>query len=284
MNVRSTALCLLALFPFWALAQMRGTPQYTVTGDVVGHGAVTPPSMLVDEGATATFAVAADPGYRLAGVDMGACGVHDNGDGTWTTDIILGDCGITATFVLDAADVVMQGDFDDDIVRVDDYDVPIQNAILGTSFNWITGENCAGTSGAPCSNDFHLRPAASFPVQARVYLVFRFPMSTPADAYGIVTDVDGEDGVSVPLQSGDTVGPQRAFGYPTSSAGSAAWRSASGFDGYIGFRLFNPVSGKTNYGYARMTTSGSTQPTVSGFPASIVGYAYDRRGNPVAIP
>ncbi|MDC8013241.1 hypothetical protein [Tahibacter soli] len=284
MNVRIATLFALALFPFWSLAQPGGTPQHTVTGNVVGHGTVEPPSLVVDEGATATFAIAADPGYRLGGVDMGSCGVHDNGDGTWTTDIILGDCGITATFVLSADDVVMQGDFDADIVRADDYDVPIQNAILGTSFNWITGEHCAGTSGAPCSSDFQLRPAASFPVQTRVYLVFRFPMSTPADAYGIVTDVEGEDGVSVPLQSGDTVGPEKAYGYPTSAAGSAAWRSAAGFDGYVGFRIFNPQSGRTNYGYARLTTSGSSQPSVSGFPASIVSYAYDRRGNAVEIP
>ena len=98
--------------------------------------------------------------------------------------------------------------------------------------------------------------------------------------YGVVTDTSGEDAVSIPLQSGDTVGPDSTFGYPVSVDGSAAWRSADGVDAYLGFRFFDPRTGLVDYGYAHLVTG----PGASGFPATITGYAYDRRGQAITIP
>lgn len=271
---RRAILCLSALFP---LAAAAGTPaQYTVTAAADGHGSVDPPSQAVDEAATATFTIAPDPGYVLGGVDGGACGVHDDGDGTWTTDPIYGDCGITATFVLDAADVILQGDFDPDIVAVGDLGLDVDQSILGSSVNWLTGATCHSCP----EPDYQFRASSSFPVLGHFYLVFRFPMSTPEDAYGVVTDVAGDDAASLPLHSGDTVGPDATFGFPVSVDGSAAWRSADGVDAYLGFRFFDPGTGRVDYGYAHTVTGAGS----SGFPATIVGYAYDRRGNPITIP
>jgi hypothetical protein len=275
-------LLLIAFFlsPACAFAQ-----SWTVTATALGHGTVDPVSQTVSEGATTTITVMPDTGYLLAGVDGGACGATDNGDGTWTTDMIFADCGITATFVLSAGDVVSQGDFDSDIVAIDNFNVPIAATILGTSINWINGTTCNGTNTDPCSNDYQLRLSSSFFVQAHFYLVPRFPESTPSDAYGLVTDVTGDAAMWLVLASGDSVGPQSTFDYPTSPASAANWRADDGVDGYFGFRLFNPVSGKVNYGYAHLVTSGYQPPApLSGFPATIIGYAFNRRGDAIVIP
>jgi hypothetical protein len=294
------AICLLTVAGLAQAAQPhrpQGTPtQWTVSTSVIGpanlavHGSITPLSQLVNQTDTATVTVTPDPGYVLVSLDMGGCGGTSNGDGTWTTDQIFGDCGITATFALDSADVVFQGDFDPDVKTFDDVNLDLPPTILGASINWQTGATCTGTSDAPCDNTYHLRPASSFPVQTHYALVFRFPSNddTIVDgvqpSYGVVTDVPGDDGNSVPLISGDTVGPDQAFGYPVSVASMAAWATADGVDAYVGFRFLNSQSGRVNYGYAHMVTSGQPSGTPTGFPATILDYAYDRRGNAVVIP
>jgi hypothetical protein len=255
-------------------------PQYTVTAVASGHGSITPASQVVAETTTATVTVTPDAGYVLAGVDGGACGAFDNGDGTWTTDQIFADCTISASFVLSADDVVLQSDFETDVATIDDLDLGIDQAILGSSINWLTGVTCHACS----EPDYHFRAAASFPVQAHVYLVFRFPINLPADSYGVVTDVEGDDALSVPLMSGDTVGPDRTFAYPVSPASTAAWRTMAGVDAYVGFRFLDTGTGRIDYGYAHLVTGASTATQPSGFPATITGYAFNRRGGAIPIP
>jgi hypothetical protein len=268
-----------ALLAVFSCAQASSTPQpsgappqYTVTAVAGEHGSVTPPSQVVDEATTATFTVTPDNGYVLAGVDGGACGAFDNGDGTWTTDQIFADCTISANFVLSAADVLFQSDFETDIATIDNLDLAIDQAILGASINWLTGATCHACS----EPDYHFRAAASFPVQAHVYL--------PADSYGVVTDIAGDEAQSVPLMSGDAVGPDRTFAYPVSPASTAAWRTMAGVDAYVGFRFLDTGTGRIDYGYAHLVTGASTSAQPSGFPATISGYAYNRRGAPIAIP
>jgi hypothetical protein len=274
---------LLAVCTFAQAATHRpsGTPtQYTVTAVAGEHGSITPTSQVVDETATATVTVTPDPGYVLAGVDGGACGAFDNGDGTWTTDQIYADCTVSAGFVLSAADVVMQSDFEPDVMTADDLNLGIDQAILGSSINWLTGATCHNCP----QPDYHFRAASSFPVQTHFYLVFRFPINLPQDSYGVVTDTSDEDAVSIPLASGDSIGPNRVFGYPVSTAGSASWRSMSGVDAYLGFRFLDTGSGRINYGYAHLVTGTSATSPPSGFPATIVSYAYNRRGDAIVIP
>jgi List-Bact-rpt repeat protein len=283
MTLRNVLLLLLAVLPLESLAAGRhsnGTPpQYTVTAEAGAHGTVDPPSQVVEQGSTATIAVTADPGFVIAYVDGGACGAFDNGDGTWTTDQIFADCTVTASFVLSAADVTLQGDFDPDIVEVDDLNLDIDSSILGSSIDWLTGATCHSCP----EPDYHFRAASSFPVLGHFYLVFRFPINAPEDDYGVVTDTTGDDAVSIPLASGDSVGPQRTFAFPVSTAGAGAWRSTDGADAYLGFRFLNTNTGRVNYGYAHLVTGASGDPA-SGFPATIVGYAYNRRGDPIVIP
>jgi hypothetical protein len=278
--------CLLAVCSFVQAAPTHrpaGTPpQWTVSAVALGHGSVAPASQVVDQATTATITVTADPGYVLAALDGGACGAFDNGDGTWTTDLIYADCEVTASFVLSAADVVMQGDFDPDIVSVDNLDLSIDYAILGSSVDWLTGATCHS-----CPDQlYNLRVASSFPVQAHTYLVFRYPLANamPADSEGIVADSTGEDPNSIPLMSGASVGPASTFGFPLSIAASSSWRSLSGVDAYVGFRFFNTNTGRINYGYAHLITGASSTTPPSGFPATIPGYAYNRRGDAIVIP
>jgi len=274
-----------------------GTPTtWTISTNVigpaslVGHGTAIPVSQVVNEGDTATVAITPDPGYVLTSLDDFDCGGTANGDGTWTTDPILGDCTITATFALSASEVVLQGDFDADIKVVDDVNLDLPQTWLGASINWQTGATCTGTNEAPCDNSYHFRPAASYDLASPV-IVFRFPtnddevLDDSLRSYGIVGySTNGED-FSQPLQSGATIGPEQIFVYPVLPFETAPWQAADGLDAYVGFRFLNSDTGRVNYGYAHLVTSPQSPPApATGFPATIVGYAYNRRGDAITIP
>jgi len=260
------------------------TTQWTVDtqtlgpAQLTGHGSFTPASQLVDDGSTATVSIAADPGYLLAGVDTGSCGGTDNGDGTWTTDTILADCQLSATFVLDPNDVVYQGDFDADIVAFDNVNLSIPYTTLGLSVNWQTGASCAGTAAAPCDNTYHWRPAAGFGPGHP--MAFRYPTDLAADTYGVV--IDGNSGNSLTMASGDVIGPAQTFDFGDLGA-ATEWRN--GADAYLGFRFLNSNTGVINYGYAHLqTTTPNGTTAAGGFPATVVGFAYNRRGQAITIP
>jgi len=292
------ALCLLGMAAAAHSATPHGTPtQFTVSTSVigpaslVGHGNILPASQQVDDGAMSTLTVTPDPGYRLIGVDASACSGVDNGDGSWTIGPIQFDCEVVATFALDPADVVFQGDLEDDVRQVADVGLDIPANIYGASINWETAAICYGSADAPCDSTYHFRPASSLYVLGHTYLVFRYPTNDDADlpgvshSYGIVSSINTDDpddpyAVSQPLYSGDTVGPAQTFDFPASVPGCAPWASPDGVDAYIGFQFINSVSGRINYGYAHMVT----QPSMNGFPATITDYAYNRRGDATVIP
>jgi hypothetical protein len=292
------ALCLLGLAAAAHSATPGGTPtQFTVTTSVIGpasligHGSILPASQQVDEGAMSTVTIAADPGYRLTGVDASACSGVDNGDGTWTLGPIEFDCEVIASFAVDPADIVFQSDMENDVRQVADVGLDVPVNIYGASINWETAATCYGSADAPCDSTYHFRPASSFFILGHTYLVFRYPTNDDADlpgaphSYGIVATTNNDDPdnpytVSQPLHSGDTVGPAQNFDYPASVAGCATWTSPDGVDAYIGFQFLNSVSGRINYGYAHMVT----QPSTNGFPATITDYAYNRRGDAIVIP
>lgn len=53
----------------------------------------------------------------------------------------------------------------------------------------------------------------------------------------------------------------------------------AGATGYLGFKFWNEQTGQVNHGYLHLQT---TAPT--GFPATVLDYAYDRSGAPIRIP
>jgi hypothetical protein len=262
-------------------------PQYTVTATAGPNGSVAPSSQLVEQGAQAVITITPDPGYVIAGPGSGGvgngCGGVPDMLGVLTTDPIGADCEVDASFVLSTADVAFQGDFDSDIVAVDDLNLSIDETTLGTSINWLTGAVCHGSCD---SAGYDFRAMSSFPIQAHFHLEFAFPIAVPEGSVGVVT---GEDGISMPLSSGAVVGPDQSFAAGGGATGgstdiAAAWRSLDGVDAYLGFRFLNPHSGRINYGYAHLVTAASTSSPPTGFPATIVSYTYDKHGNAITIP
>ncbi|TVQ41062.1 MAG: DUF4394 domain-containing protein, partial [Wenzhouxiangella sp.] len=150
-----------------------------------------------------------------------------------------------------------------DIVIVDDVNFPVANTINGSSINWVTGDTCNCDTDA----DFDFNPWNN-----NGNLSFwwwggsnsRAGLSLNGTSYAV-------------LGAGDTIGPASTFISVGFSTATVNWRQADNVDGYLGFRFDN--AGTVNYGYVRLTTTGTT-----GFPATIVSYAYNQAGGPITIP
>jgi hypothetical protein len=94
---------------------------------------------------------------------------------------------------------------------------------------------------------------------------------------------DGTDDGVVGKTSTETASAE-AFGAPISSASkflTAYGYAATPFDvtgtEYAGIEFQNDNTGAVNYGWVELQTTATT-----GFPATIVGYAYDNSGAPIA--
>lgn len=70
---------------------------FTVTATVAEHGSIGPVSQSVDYGSAATFVVVADAGY-FATLVGDTCNVARVNETTWTSDAIVADCHVVATF------------------------------------------------------------------------------------------------------------------------------------------------------------------------------------------
>src|SRR5690606_37856260 len=84
------------------------------------------------------------------------------------------------------------------------------------------------------------------------------------------------------LAPGVTVGPDSDFLLGSTASWmtmAANWRQAGDVDGYLGFRFLNTETGEVNFGYAHLRTTGTT-----GYPATVVGYAYNKAGDAITIP
>ena len=144
----------------------------------------------------------------------------------------------------------------------------IQNNIDGTSVNWITGDiQDADVEG------YHLNPYNN-----SIQLTFWWNTGAP-DIAGVSANANTSD--FLVLQSGAVVGPSSVWS-TTNNPGPAAWATTA--NGYLGFRfncssLPSPPASGICYGYAHLKT---TAPT--GFPATLLDYAYDKSGAAITIP
>jgi hypothetical protein len=120
-------------------------------------------------------------------------------------------------------------------------------------------------------------------------LVFRYPTNDDSviddsfRSYGLVGYSTNDEDFAPPLYSGATIGPEQTFVFPSQPFETASWVTTDGVDAYLGFRFLNSVSGRINYGYAHLITSGA-DPVATGFPATLVGYVYNQRGDAITIP
>ncbi len=77
------------------------------------------------------------------------------------------------------------------------------------------------------------------------------------------------------LLGGETIGPAGIY-QPDQALGTNFHTTTTQ---YAGFRFLNESTGQTNYGWLQIrTTGGATSP---GFPASLLGYAYENTGAPL---
>ncbi|MEJ5207339.1 GEVED domain-containing protein [Denitratimonas sp. CY0512] len=102
--------------------------------------------------------------------------------------------------------------------------------------------------------------------------VYWFGDAASLDVGGVV---DGDGVEFAVLQPGDTIGPAS----PISAASLKLVNWNGNVDGYIGFAFENEETGKLNYGYLRVVSSGAT-----GLPAQVIEYGYNKAGNAITIP
>ena len=74
------------------------------------------------------------------------------------------------------------------------------------------------------------------------------------------------------LPFGTSIGSGNTYIALTAAAAAAGW--SAGANAYLGVQILNSVTGQTNYGWVHLMTTGAT-----GFPATIVDYAYDNTAN-----
>ncbi len=161
------------------------------------------------------------------------------------------------------------GPVDPDIVFVDNVNLDFAQNGTGNSINWLTAATCACDAG-----QFHFNVW-----QSGGLLAFFNPLRTPVDQFGFVSNGSGL--VSV-LASGESIGPSSTWLTGTTATWgtmAAAWRQAEGVHGFMGFRFLNTDTGQVNYGYAELSTTGTT-----GYPATLHRYWYNAAGGPISIP
>ena len=150
-----------------------------------------------------------------------------------------------------------------DVVFSGPVNLDVPNDIGGLYINWVTGQS----SGSPPAGwDFN-------PYSNGTSVLFYWGGDVSPDNAGVASD-----GVlySV-LGSGETVGPSSTF-IQNAQSGTDNW-FAGVTGGYLGMQFRNENTGQINYGYVHITTTGPT-----GFPMTILDYAYDQTGADITVP
>ncbi|HVJ62091.1 MAG TPA: hypothetical protein VM555_05195 [Tahibacter sp.] len=157
----------------------------------------------------------------------------------------------------------------DDIVTSDLVDVDLPQNQDGLSFDFTREE----WSAWPLRGDDYL---PYWHVLNPVLMFYWHGDVMPGANGGVAKTVFGPYEV---LGSGDTIGPDSTFSQIANGAYGETGPFLAGVDGYLGFKFYNEAVDRTNYGYIRIVT---TWP--SGYPAKVIGYAYNRSGGPITIP
>ncbi|THD13406.1 hypothetical protein B1808_08485 [Pseudofulvimonas gallinarii] len=207
-------------------------------------------------GASATSAI----GVNAAGMAVG----------TYEAQLCVdSDDPVTPRVAVPVALEVTAGGGSNGIYYSAELNYPIPATLDGTSLNFVTETfDDNGPISGPWDINFYATGG-----QLRAFYISTYQARFVVDGAAIAV-----------LQPGDTVGPSSVFSTGTGIINpGAAW--LAGADAYMGVRfscdgrLTHPVPGGFCYGYIHVTTTGTT-----GFPATIVNYAFDGDGNPITIP
>lgn len=136
----------------------------------------------------------------------------------------------------------------------------IPNNFDGVYINFVTG--ATGTSGGSVPgwnwNPYNSGTAMSF-----------FWNTSPNNG-GLSTDTT----TYAVLPFGAPISSANTYIALTSTAATAGWNA--GANAYLGIKITNSVTSAINYGWVHLMTTGTT-----GFPATIVDYAYDNAGGSI---
>lgn len=149
-----------------------------------------------------------------------------------------------------------------DIVYSGIVNISVPNNFDGIYINFVTGETGSSGSSVPGWN--------WNPYNGGTGLQFFWNGPAPNINGGLSLDQI----TYAVLPAGSGVGPANTYLNTTSATATANWRA--GADAYLGIRLLNSQTNQINYGWVHFDTTGST-----GFPATIIEYAYDNMGNPI---
>lgn len=253
--------------PVWDCAESAGTVTCDFTGGTIANGG----SEVLQITATADAGAAAGDVQTQATVSSSD-----------TSDPVPGNNSANETTTIELApieDEIFAHDFEcasglpgcekgnDDIVVSGPIDHPVGETLSGTSINWITGDI---VDDDPDSGyDINLYTTGG--------LAMWWNYSPTLNA-AIAVSEDSAD--YLVLESGDTIGPASTFS--RTNFAMPTWRA--GATGYLGFRFDcsaapSPPTDNTCYGYLHLQTTGP-----SGFPATILDWAYNQVGDPITIP
>ena len=150
------------------------------------------------------------------------------------------------------ADIVYSG--------VVNYSVP--NDFGGIYINFVTGQTGIAAGDVP---GWNWNPFGGATGQLQFY------WNTPAGPNGGLS-LDTTTYAVLPPNT--MVGPANTYIASTNAAATVGWQA--GADAYLGIRLVNSQTLATNFGWVHFNTTGTT-----GFPATIVEYAFENTGNSI---
>lgn len=86
-------------------------------------------------------------------------------------------------------------------------------------------------------------------------------------------------GPYIVLSAGATIGPASTYSQSANGANNETSAFRAGVNGYLGISFRNETTGVTNYGYIHLQTTAAT-----GYPATILDWAYENSGAAITIP
>ncbi|MBC8131810.1 MAG: DUF11 domain-containing protein [Deltaproteobacteria bacterium] len=143
--------------------------------------------------------------------------------------------------------------------------IPVVADIDGVYINVVTG-----AAGVPAPAGWDINPYRTGTAGFNFFFA-----NTPAGSGGCVVAA----AACVALPDGSTVGP--ASTYQAGVVSGLNFRTAG--DRNLGFRFQNEATGAVNYGYAIIRNSNNADPTLAGFPASVIRLVYDNAGVAIVL-
>ncbi len=141
------------------------------------------------------------------------------------------------------------------------------NIVVPPTFAGIYNNFVTGTASTTATTGYDFDPYAS-----GGNLSFFFPSTGPAGGVS-------SGGVFLDLNPGVVIDSSSTFlgGANSTAAALANYRTTD--TEYLGVRFLNETTGVLNYGYVHFQTT-----AVTGFPATILDYAYENTGAGIAVP